>query len=159
MNLQKQEFKGGSRVKKQELIAKDVIYIENIQNGFEDYAYEVLSLGKEAAKKLFLELREKNGKENSFLDFYYFVVKPEEREKIDELLSEKQIRYLRDYRENKLMGNVKEEIIFPMEDMLLEIAVTLNEKSALFSTMYFAKEKSTWWGNYEQKYVRFTEKS
>lgn len=119
-------------MKKSELVEKGAVYIENIQNGFEDYTYEVISMGKEEAQKLFSNLKEKNGIENSFLDFYYFAIRDEERACIDEILSPEQIQYLREYKETKLAGDAKEEIIFPMEDTLLEIAVELNEASALF---------------------------
>ena len=142
-----------------ELKEKGALYVENIQQGFEDYDYEIRTLGKDEARKIFSEMRLKNGAENSFLDFYYFAVRPEERERIDAVLSREEIQFLQEYRKTRLTGDAKEEIIFPMEDMLLEIAVKLNEKSALFSTMYFTKDKSTWWGNYEQKYVKFREKS
>lgn len=141
-----------------ELKGKGALYVENIQQGFEDCAYEVLSFGNEEAKDLFLELRRKNGEENSFLDFYYFALSREEKERIDCLLNQDEIQYLKEYEKSRLTGDTKEDIIFPMEDMLLEIAVKLNEKSALFSTMYFLKEKSTWWGNYERNYVKFWEK-
>lgn len=56
---------------------------------------------------------------------------------------------------------MKEEIIFPMDEMLLSITTKLNEKEMLFSTIYFAGEKgerSTWWGNYNQEYIVFTDR-
>ena len=52
----------------------------------------------------------------------------------------------------------RKAVIFPLEEQLLKIAVTLNEKEMLFSTFYFiGEETSTWWGNYNQEYIIFLE--
>lgn len=54
-----------------------------------------------------------------------------------------------------------EEIIFPLDEMLLQIITKLNQTEMLFSTIYFAGEKgkrSTWWGNYREEYLAFWEK-
>lgn len=54
-----------------------------------------------------------------------------------------------------------EEIIFPLDEKLLQIITKLNQAEMLFSTIYFTGEKgkrSTWWGNYGEEYLAFWEK-
>ena len=55
----------------------------------------------------------------------------------------------------------KDEIIYLADEMLLRIITKLNAREILFSTIYFTgevKERSTWWGNYNQEYFVFREK-
>ena len=52
------------------------------------------------------------------------------------------------------------DIIFEADESLLQIITKLNEKEALFSTVYlepaFQDGKAyTWWGNYGKQYVVF----
>ena len=78
------------------------------------------------------------------------MIPSEAREKIDSILSKEEKNYLAQLKQEK------GQILFPIEEMLLNIVTKLNEKEMLFSTIYVTGEiPSTWWGNYEKQYVVF----
>ena len=152
----------------QELKERGAIYIPNINDGFNRYRYETLRMGAQEAGDFFRKLWKENGNENAFVDFYYFSLSKESKQKVDSVLSEAEREYLhlwekREYlqtrqTEKEYRNNLREDsekIIFALEDMLLDIIVKLNAREMLFSTFYFTKEKSTWWGNYNQEYIVF----
>lgn len=124
------------------------IYFANIQEGFDQYEHETLTLKAEEAYRMLKELMEENSS-SSYVDFYYYAIPEEARNKVKEVLTDSELAYLdRIYRE-------PEEVIFPLDDTLLQITVKLNALEMLFSTFYFTKIKSTWWGNYNGQYEVF----
>src|SRR5574344_180155 len=133
----------------QELKERGAIYIPNINDGFNRYRYETLRMGAQEAGDFFRKLWKENGNENAFVDVYYFSLSKESKQKVDSVLSAAEREYLNNLREDS------ENIIFALEDMLLDIIVKLNAREMLFSFFYFTKEKSTWWGNYNQEYIVF----
>lgn len=130
-----------------QLKEKGGIYIENIQRGLKEYASESVHLGERQAYQCLKEEWDKCGSDQCYADFYYFYLDKEAREKVREYLTEDEISYVE--RLNR------EEIIFPMDDILLRIIVKLNAKEILFSTVYFLGDASTWWGNYKEEYIVF----
>ena len=130
----------------EELRRRGFLYFEGIREGLENFEYEIAAMDHAQALLHFRKLREEYGADNSFLDFYLFSLKEEERE--------------------KAAGFPRgEQVIFSMDDALLRAAAVLNETGMLFSTMYFAREggkqgeravqAETWWGNFNREYVRF----
>lgn len=125
------------------------IYFDHIQEGFDHYHYEVLKLNQEEAYKTIKNLWDINGPENSYADFYYFKIDDAAKRKVDAVLDEVQIEYLKNI-------NDTEDIIFSLDDTLLGILIKLNYLETLFSTFYFTREPCTLWGNYNQEYVVFS---
>jgi hypothetical protein len=131
------------------------IYIKNIQDGFDSYDFEVVKMTLDDAYRKILSYYLINGYENSFVDFYYFKLKEEEKMKIETFLSGEELDYLKELQKEKF---TLDEIIFSIDPTLLNITVKLNYYQALFSTFYFTKEPCTLWGNYNQEYVIFKNK-
>ena len=134
----------------EELKKRNGIYFENIQEGFEQYENAVVTQDATQAYHNFFNMWMERGRKDVYVDFYYFVIPSEAREKIDSILSKEEKNYLAQLKQEK------GQIIFPIEEMLLNIVTKLNEKEMLFSTIYVTGEiPSTWWGNYEKQYVVF----
>ena len=72
----------------QELKERGAIYIPNINDGFNRYRYETLRMGAQEAGDFFRKLWKENGNENAFVDFYYFSLSKESKQKVDSVLSE-----------------------------------------------------------------------
>lgn len=152
-----------------ELKERGAIYIPNIKEGFSHYRYETLRMDAQEAGDFFRKLWKENGNGNAFVDFYYFRLGEVSKQKVDSMLTEAEREYLhtlsekREYlqtrqTEREYSNNLREDsenFIFTLEDTLLDIIVKLNAGEMLFSTFYFTKEKSTWWGNYNQEYIVF----
>ena len=146
------EITGGTKMQIETLKQAGAIYLEQIQEGFDqcDWVEFTLDAG-EAVDKLSAEW-EACGKENAWADFYYFTLPDEAKEKIRESLTEEENRYLKE------LEAEEDGIIFPLEERLLRLLAKLNETEMLFSTFYFTNPASTWWGNYRKNYVVFREK-
>lgn len=164
----------------EELKKKGAIYFENICVGLNQYKDEKMVLNKEEALSHFQKLIQQHGQENSYVDFYYYRLDANAQHVIEQALTEEERTYLEKIRPDKC-ENMEEEIIFPLTEELLEIVVKLNAGEILFSTLYFvvpARElstseqsgavkepgtskvecrRSTWWGNYNQEYICFTD--
>ena len=138
-----------------ELIKKGAIYFDNIAEGFQLYQEFTLEMDEVQAAVRFRRLMEKNGPENSFVDFYYFRIDPDARNRIKSTLREDEVLYLESLRPT----DPEEDIIFPLTTELIDIVVKLNASEMLFSTLYFTKDRSTWWGNYEKKYAVFIDRT
>lgn len=138
-----------------ELVKKGAIYFDNIAEGFQLYQEFTIEMDEVQAAVRFRRLMEKNGPENSFVDFYYFRIDQDARNHIRSILREDEVLYLETLRP----ADPEEDIIFPLTAELIDIIVKLNAKEMLFSTVYFTKERSTWWGNYEKKYAVFIDRA
>ncbi|MBS6517628.1 MAG: hypothetical protein KH353_05440 [Clostridium sp.] len=144
----------------EELKKRGFLYFDGIREGLEALEHEIITMNREQAFCRFSELKKEYGSDNSFLDFYLFSLKEEERKKAESVLTESEIEALKAW--EKEAGFLKgDQLIFPLDETLLRTAVILNETGMLFSTMYFAKldrtqEKAeTWWGNFNGEYIRF----
>lgn len=135
------------------------IYLANIQDGFENYNYEILNLDSRNAYSYFKTLCLSYGNENSYADFYYYTFDNKVKAKIDTLLSDAESHYLQK-NSPALLNNADEpickQLIFPIDDMLLQIICKLNATATLFSTFYFTGDSPcTFWGNYNNEYIYF----
>lgn len=137
---------------KEELLEKGALYFEHIQQGFEKYDFQTLYMGEEKAFDYLKELWIKNGKEHSFVDFYYVTLEQSSKDMIQEALNEEECRYV------EQLCRDGESIYFPLDELLLHIITKLNDREILFSACYFTKEPRTVWGNFKQEYVEFVPK-
>lgn len=135
-----------------ELKAQGGIYFEKIQNGMAEYDWESQFFSPRMAEKYLRKLWEENGPEHSFVDCHYPFLEEESQEKVLSVLDEKQQEYL------KRMTAQEQELLQPLDEELLSIAVTLNDLEMLFFSFYFTKNPCTIWGNYKQEYLIFRNK-
>lgn len=136
----------------EELKKQGGLYFENIQEGWNTCDWEQMYLSPKMARSFLLELREKNGPENSFADCYYPYLEEESREKVRQALTSEEAAYLDG------LPAAKENLIFPLDDMMLAIGTKLNDRELLFFTFYFTGDPLTVWGNYKQEYICFRPK-
>lgn len=139
-------------VTKEQVIAKGGIYIENIQEGFEHYSCNMLEGTEEEIYNEIYKIREENGIENSYVDFYYGKLAPQERSNLRSNLSAKAISILNMYE------YLKQPEFIMLDDDIIYLTAELNVKEILFSTYYFCKYPCTIWGNYNRSYPIFTRK-
>ena len=137
------------------LCEKNVIYFDNIGYGLRNYNNEVIILDEMQAYAFFSEKIKTYGVENAFVDFYFFSLEEEAKEKVLEVLTEEEIAYL-----EKLQPlQTQTQLVFYLEDTLLKMIVKLNAREILFSTVYFhgvdMLNPETYWGNYHKEYVKF----
>ena len=131
------------------IINSGCIYIERFEEGIIKYPYNILTGTETELSGLLFALYDENGPVNSFVDFYYHRLKPEEQEKLSRVLSQDQIMYIKKITKNATT------VFYQLTRELLEITALLNAKEMLFSTYYFSKIPCTVWGNYERKYPIF----
>ena len=141
---------------KREIPLQNAIYFENIKYGLDHYNNEIVVMNETEAFGFFAKKLKEAEEGSIFADFYYGALECEAKHIIDAELTEEEQKYVA-----KLIEADTEEIIYPLDHMLLQIIVKLNARATLFSTIYFtgeAAKRSTWWGNYNQEYIVFTEK-
>lgn len=138
------------------LCEKNVIYFDNIGYGLRNYDNEVITLDEAEAYEFFSRKIQLYGGENSFVDFYFFTLEEEAKEKVMQVLTEEELAYLEKMRPLR----TETQLIFRLEDTLLGMIVKLNAREILFSTIYFQGvdelSPETYWGNYKKEYVRFS---
>lgn len=133
-----------------ELKQKGGIYFDKIQQGMSEYAWESKFLSSQMAKEYIRNLWKENGDENSFVDCYYKFLEQESKDKILNVLNEKQKQYL------TRLEKEQKDLLVPLTEELLELAVNLTDSEMLFFTFYFLKMPCTIWGNYKQEYIVFS---
>jgi len=136
----------------EQLKEKGVIYFERIQQGMSLYHWESQFFSPRMAEKYLRELWIENGPEHSFVDCYYSFLEEESQEMVLSVLSPDQQEYLRN------LAKSQQDLMLPLSEELLKIAITLNDTEMLFFTFYFTKTPCTIWGNYKQEYLVFTKK-
>ena len=136
----------------EQLKEKGGIYFERIQQGMSSYHWESEFFSPRMAENYLRKLWMENGLEDSFVDCYYSFLEEESQEKVLSVLSPEQQEYLRNLAKNQ------QDLIVPLSEELLKIAITLNDTAMLFFTFYFTKNPCTIWGNYKQEYLIFTKK-
>ncbi len=137
----------------------NAIYISNIQDGFDQYHHQTLTLSEEEAFDFFQKKCRADNYEYIYADFYYYTLDTNSQVKIRELLNADEITYLEKDLQTLINNNcesLSDAIIFPLNDMLLRIICKLNAKEMLFSTIYFTKNPCTYWGNFNCQYVCFS---
>ena len=134
-----------------ELEKRGAIYFEKIRTGLSEYHSEIKKLSQTEAMDILEKMWKESYKDQTYVDFYYYKLEEEARQKVEGLLTREELDNLK---------HQKPGLIFPLDVMLLSIITKLNEAEMLFSTIYFAGEKGkrgTWWGNYNQEYIVFTD--
>lgn len=132
-----------------ELKEKGGIYFDKIQQGMSAYQWESKFFSSQMAKEFIGNLWKENGDENSYVDCYYKFLEQESKERIRNVLTEEQRKYL------LRLEKEQEDLLVPLTTELLDLAVDLTNKEMLFFTFYFLKNPCTIWGNYKQEYVIF----
>lgn len=167
-----------------ELRRRGGIYFKEIRTGFSEYQSEIKRLSGAEALKTFEKMWKEVYPNQTYVDFYYYRLDNEAKQRVEEVLEKAEVAYLKQgyWKEQEELKEQKDlkiqedtssqeesqpdsskeaPIIFSMDEMLLSITTKLNEQEVLFSTIYFAGERgkrSTWWGNYNQEYVVFTDR-
>lgn len=136
----------------EELKDRGAIYIKDILFGFDNYKSEILTLSEQEAEEFFKEMWIDSGKKNCYVDFYYFTLNDEARKIVEKELTKEEIVFLQGIKPEET-----DKIYFEFDQALLKIVVKLNAREILFSTFYFINNKSTWWGNYNKEYVKFSQ--
>ena len=134
----------------------NMIYFENIKYGLDYFHNEIVAMKEAEAMEFFSKELETAEAGSVYADFYYGRLDSQARQIIDKELTSIEKDYV-----EELISADSQEIIYPLDRMLLQIIVKLNAKATLFSTIYFTGERevrSTWWGNYNQEYIVFREK-
>ena len=152
---------GGLVMTTAELQEQGAIYFDKITEGFRNYKDIKLVMDEKRALAHFKNLKKEYGNNKAFADFYYYRLDLDSREMVDEVLTDAEKTYL-----NLMMPeDLDEDIVFPLDDKLLNIIVKLNAEEILFSPIYFlpsekagGRGRTTWWGNYEKEYICFCDK-
>ena len=139
---------GSSSVRLDE-IKENIIYIKNIQEGFNKYPNTTLEGTEEYVNNAIRRLFNAIGIENSYADFYYGKLDQEEKNRVRAALNEKEIMVVESL---KLSA---EDIFIRPNPELLEILLKLTASEILFSSFYFTKYPCLVWGNYGHRYPIF----
>ena len=105
-------------MKTKELKEKGAIFFERIEEGFSEYKDAIIVLEEEEAVEHFKKLIQEYGEENAYADFYYYKLSEEAREKINGILKEDELEYLRG-----LSVESSDDIVFLLDERLLQIIV------------------------------------
>lgn len=132
-----------------ELGKKNIIYIKNIQDGFDKYPNIMLEGTEEQVNNAIRKLINLNGFENSYADFYYGRLDKEAENKVKAALNEEEIMAI------ESLELSAEDIFLRLNPKLLEILLKLTVKEVLFSSFYFVKYPCVVWGNYGKRYPVF----
>ncbi len=132
-----------------ELKDRQCLYIDNINDGFEDYNFYYKEGSEKDLKEFLLNKIAENTMENTYVDFYYSKLNAEEKKKVNSILTVEEINYL----ESITWEN--NDLFFKMNSTLFEITFKLSITDMLFSTFYFSKIPCTVWSNYNRKFVVF----
>ena len=137
----------------EELKAEGAIYFEKVTDGMQQYQNQIVRMNEFQAVDKFTEMWEMCGCKNMYVDFYYFALPEEARQKIDSVLAFQEREYVHH------MEHEEGQVLFPANEILFSICARLNAAEILFCTVYMTGEyPSTWWGNYGGEYIVFTKK-
>lgn len=134
------------------------LYISNITQGFSEYSHEVRSLSAQEARQVLLAEQQNPETTAAYADFYYHALDSQAKTRINSVLTQEEVAYIQQLTKESVTDPDDLDIIFPLEEKLLEVITKLNEQEMLFSTIYFVGKTtcSTWWGNYNKEYVIFS---
>lgn len=137
------------KINLKELEKENIIYIKNIQDGFNKYPNTMFEGTEEQVNSAIRKLVNLNGFENSYADFYYGRLDKEAKNKVKAELYEKEIMVI------ESLELSAEDIFLRLNSEILEILLKLTVKEVLFSSFYFAKYPCVVWGNYGKRYPVF----
>lgn len=142
-------------MRKRELQAAGCLTPDTVAQAAALYDIKDLTGTEEAIRKVLQDMVGRNGKENTYFDFYYGTLLEEEQQRVRASLTPEEAAYLQ---EVELSGE-REEVYFPYEQRLFDIALKLSLNNCLFSTFYFSLTKETVWSNYDRRFLVFSEKA
>lgn len=134
----------------QELTARGGLYFERITQGMERCHWESRYLSPVMAKQFLMGLWQENGNTDAYVECYYPYLERESQEKVLSVLTQEQQAYMEE------LAAKEDGLIHRLDEKLLDIAISLNDKEMLFFTFYFTGKPCTVWGNYKQEYIIFT---
>lgn len=137
------------KISMEEFKKKDIIHIDNIQEGFNKYPNLILEGTEEYVNNVIKKMVFENGLENSYADFYYGRLDEDSKNKVKAALTEKEVMLI----ESLKLGS--EDIFVKVNFQLLEILLKLTASEVLFSSFYFTRYPCLVWGNYDKKYPVF----
>lgn len=149
-------------INEEEFKSQVEIRFNNISEGFNKYINGTLKGMEKHNKtkveeniiKFIEEAVEINGEENSYIDFYYSRLSPEDKHRLQELLIDEDRAILKKLEENL----PSEGIYFRLTKVMVPFFTRLCTKEVLFSTFYFTKIPCTIWGNYNMEFPCFFKK-
>lgn len=158
-------------VLQKEIIARGGFMITQVTDGFDLYPYHIITGDRLKIHELLKKLKDFNGEENSYVDFYFELLSNDEQERIKERLSKEGKELLNQFhREGKervgqfsiegkgltqaLQENQK-PVYFQLTDDMLKLTAELSTTEILFSSYYFCKYPVVVWTNYEGKHPIF----
>jgi nitroreductase len=131
----------------EEIIKNQSLLIANINDGFSDFKYLILS-GKELEYKEFLHEIFTLNDGKAYADFYYSTLSQYEKESFINALTEEEKVYFK--KACKTDG-----IYFQLDHDLLDFLLSITIREVLFSTFYFCRIPAVVWGNYNMKFPMF----
>lgn len=118
------------------------------------YENQIVRMSARKACEKFVHMWKTAGEQAVYVDFYYFRLPSEAQERVNSVLTLQEQTYI------EQLPHEDGQVLFPADERLLSVCTKLNEREMLFSTIYVTGEcRSTWWGNYGQEYIVFTEKA
>ena len=153
-------------VLKSEIKTRGGFIIPQVTDGFEQFPYQIITGGGIKLLEILKNLKELNGEENSYVDFYYELLSSSDQERVRENLTKegKLIleRFLSEGKEklrNQAVENQSQEnqdsVYFQLTDDMLLLSAELSGTESLFSTFYFCKYPMIVWSNYEHRHPVF----
>ncbi|MGL6197719.1 MAG: hypothetical protein ACRC3H_02175 [Lachnospiraceae bacterium] len=125
---------------------------ESFEMAKERYAAVILHGTEEAMKQFLLEALAYN-EDAAYVDFYYPVLKTEEQQRFLDVLNAEERKFVTSFEADG------QNMYYQLDKNNLPFLAEVTAKELLFSTFYFAKEKTVVWGNYGLKYPLFCESS
>lgn len=129
-------------IEKQAFLKDNVLYFDNIMQGFETGYFFKLEGDIKNYKNFLTEAIAMNGAEHSYCDFYYNTLEKQEREVFEKGLTEN---------EKVLFEEIEKsakDIYYRLTKEMLEFTLSITGREWMFSTFYFSKIPCTLWGNY-----------
>ncbi|WP_312372005.1 hypothetical protein [Lachnoclostridium sp.] len=161
-------------VSQSEIKVRGGFIVPQIMDAFDQFPYYIITGGKLELYNILKDLKELNGEENSYVDFYYELLSNPEQERVKEslpmegklllnqfLLEGENIHlegenfYSEDENFHLEGKNNQKPLYFQLTDDMLKLAVELSTSESLFSTFYFCKYSMIVWSNYGNRHPVF----
>ncbi len=147
-------------VLQKEIITRGGFMISQVTDGFDLFPYHIITGDSLKLYELLKKLKEFNGEENSYVDFYFELLSNTEQERVKERLSKTGKELLNQFLlEGKssitALQESQERVYFQLTEDMLKLTVELSTTESLFSSFYFCKYPVIVWSNYEDKHPIF----
>ncbi len=136
------------RMNEEDLLNKNAILINNVDEGFKNYEYLILEGDKAGYKEFMSEILSLNGEQGVYADFYYEKLSAEQKDSFLKALSKEKLEF---FNHSNWAGG----IYFSLNEEILDFLLDITMDELLFSSFYFTKYPCTVWGNYGLKFPAF----